>query len=296
MKPIQVLLSGAIDYAGLFPPAALPLPAAMANHAAYRSGPDSWALGRFIVPASRLPELEPALPRASGWRLSVLAGSDIAADLERVAAFNDRHTGGAGTVIDAIELKADSVRVIRDTLRQVPDQLQVYVEVPIEQEPAELIAALHAAQGRAKVRTGGVTPDAFPSTAKLAGFLSTCVRAGVPFKATAGLHHALRGDYPHTYAIDSSRGSMFGFLNLFLATALLEAGGDRSSTSRMLEESSPGSLQVDEWSIRWNDWSLDLELLRRARERMVSFGSCSFTEPLAELRSLQLLGSEVRQA
>jgi hypothetical protein len=296
MKPIQVLLSGAIDYAGLFPPAALPLPAAMANHAAYRSGPDSWALGRFIVPASRLAELEPALPRSSGWRLSVLAGNDLAADLERVAAFNDRHAGGEGTVIDAIELKADSVRVIRNTLRRVPDQLQVYVEVPIEQDPAELIAVLHSAQGRAKVRTGGVTPDAFPSTADLAGFLSACVRAGVPFKATAGLHHALRGDYPHTYAIDSSRGSMFGFLNLFLATAVLEAGGDRSATSRMLEESSPGSLQVDEWSIRWNDWSLDLELLRRARERMVSFGSCSFTEPLAELRSLQLLGSEVRQA
>jgi hypothetical protein len=296
MKPIQVLLTQAIDYAGLFPPAGLPLAAAALNHAAYRSGPDAWALGRFIVPVSRLEELERVLPRDSGWRLSALIGSDLAADLERVAAFNDGNAGDEGTLIDTIELKADSAPQIRDTLRRVPDQLQVYVEVPLEPDPAELIGVLQASQRRAKVRTGGVTAEAFPSTAKLAGFLGACVRAGVPFKATAGLHHALRGDYPHTYAANSSRGSMFGFLNLFLATALLEAGGDGQSASRILEESSPGTLEVDEWSIRWNDCRLDLELLRRARQRMVSFGSCSFTEPLGELRSLQLLGPEVRQA
>lgn len=296
MKPIQVLLTHAIDYAGLFPPAGLPLPAAALNHAAYRSGPDAWALGRFIVPVSRLEELERVLPRNSGWRLSALIGSDLAGDLDRVDAFNHRNAGDAGTVIDTIELKADSVPLIRDTLNRVPDQLQVYVEVPVEPDSAELIEVLQASQGRGKVRTGGVTADAFPSTANLAGFLAGCVSAGVPFKATAGLHHALRGDYPHTYAANSSRGSMFGFLNLFLATALLEAGGDRQSAFRLLEESSPGTLAVDEWSICWNDCRFDLELLRRARQRMVSFGSCSFTEPLAELRSLQLLGPEVRQA
>jgi len=295
MKPIQVLLSHAIDYAGLFPPAALPLPEAVANHAAYRSSPDAWALGRFIVPVSRLAELERALPPQSGWRLSALAGSDLAADLERVAAFNQRHSHGDGTAIDALEIKADSVSEIRDALRRLPDRFQLYVEVPIEPDPAGLIAAIASGQGRAKVRTGGVTPEAFPSTANLAGFLSACVRAGVPFKATAGLHHALRGNYPHTYAADSSRGSMFGFLNLFLATALLEDGGDRQSAARVLEESSPASLEIDEWGMRWNNYRLDLELLRRARERMVSFGSCSFTEPMAELRSLQLLGPEVRQ-
>ena len=101
------------------------------------------------------------------------------------------------------------------------------------------LAAVRRLGGRAKVRTGGVTRDAFPTTSDLIRFLRRCVRAGLPFKATAGLHHPLRAEYRLTYAPDSPAGVMFGFLNLFLATAFLRAGMEETEAARLLEERSP---------------------------------------------------------
>ena len=82
----------------------------------------------------------------------------------------------------------------------------------------------------------GITKDAFPKTSELIRFLRGCVQAGLPFKATAGLHHPLRAEYRLTYAPDSPTGVMFGFLNLFLATAFLRAGMAESEAARLLEE------------------------------------------------------------
>ena len=81
------------------------------------------------------------------------------------------------------------------------------------------LAVLSAAGARAKVRTGGVTEGAFPASHALARFIQSCADAGVPFKATAGLHHPLRGEYRLTYEPGSPHGMMFGFLNVFLAAA-----------------------------------------------------------------------------
>jgi hypothetical protein len=294
MKPIQVLLSGAIDYAGLFPPAELAMEQAVANQSAYQGGADAWALGRFIVPVSRLPELQRLIPPRSNWKLSALVGSDITADLDRVRSF--RPHGADAPMIDTVELKADSVETIHSAMDQAGPGLQVYFELPVDHEPAELIGAVARSGAQAKVRTGGVTPNAFPSTADLARFIYACVREQVPFKATAGLHHPLRADYPYTYQVNSRRGPMFGFLNLFLSTALLRSGSDLRSASEMLEERSPAELQVDERSVTWRDHRLDLSSLHRARESMMSFGSCSFTEPLSELRGLGFLEAEAQPA
>jgi hypothetical protein len=294
MKPIQVLLSHAIDYAGLFPPAGLAMETALANQATYQAGTDAWALGRFITPAQRLTEFKRLVPEGSGWRLSALVGDNLTSDLDQVLSFNQRGGGIHGT-IDTIELKADSVGMIIDVVGRLPPGLEAFFEVPIERS-AELLAAIAQTSGRAKVRTGGVSAEAFPSTRSLIGFIEACVRARVPFKATAGLHHPLRAEYPYTYDPNSLRGPMFGFLNLFLATALIRDGLDSSLGSRILEESSRAALTVDEQSITWAGHRLDLPALHRARESMVSFGSCSFTEPLAELRSLDLLEPEVQRA
>jgi hypothetical protein len=294
MKPTQVLLSRAIDYAGLFPPAGLSMENALLNQADYHSGSDAWALGRFIVPVHRLPELERLAPPGAGWRLSALVGSNVAGDLEQVLSFNQRGGGTHGAVIDAVELKADAAGMISDVMSWIPAEVQMYFEIPIESS-VELIPAIAQTSGRAKVRTGGVTAGAFPSTRNLIGFIGACVSSAVPFKATAGLHHPLRAEYPYTYEANSGRGPMFGFLNLFLATALLRNGADSRSASGMLEEGSRAALAVDQRSITWNGHRLDLPGLRRARECMVSFGSCSFTEPLAELRSLDLLEPEVQR-
>jgi hypothetical protein len=301
MNPLQILLRQSIDYAGLFPPAALDMPGAVANYAGYRTGPDAWALGRFVVPAARLDEFATALsgiaaaPSSGGaWPLAALAGPDVAGDLELIARFNDRASHAR---IDTVELKAGSAAAIHDSMHRMPRHLQAYIEIPVDRDPAALIGTLSESKARAKVRTGGVTRDAFPEPHDLIRFMATCIRARVPFKATAGLHHPLRAEYRLTYEADSDRGVMFGFLNLFLAAAFLRAGRDERSAMQVLEERSPRAFQVEDDGVSWRHSQLSPEELRSAREEViVSFGSCSFTEPLTELQALSLLEGRVRQA
>jgi hypothetical protein len=304
MQAIQTLLRASIDYAGLFPPAALDMATAVDHYARYRSSDDAWSLGRFILPASRLAEFDAAtakhLPSTSdrlNWPIAALAGLDLASDLDFIAAFNGRHASATGLSVDTIELKASSVKTVDELMSRVPQHLQAYVEIPIEEDPAELVAAIARRGARAKVRTGGVTRDAFPRTGHLARFMHRCIAARVPFKATAGLHHALRAEYRLTYAADSPCGVMFGFLNVFLAAALLRGGLSLDETGAVLEESSPEAFQMGDREISWRGHRLDLSALRGAREdAIISFGSCSFSEPLEDLRALQLLGTRAQRA
>jgi hypothetical protein len=302
MSAIQILLRGSIDYAGLFPPAELDMRTAVANFAQYGSGNEAWALGRFIVPAKRLSELRTERERLSRlptvpWRVSVLLGreEDLSADLARLDAL-DRHSGCTALIADAVELKADTVSGIREALGRIRPR-EAYIEVPVTRDPAELLAVIGELGGRAKVRTGGITADAFPRSNDLVRFLNGCVRLGIPFKATAGLHHPVRGSYRLTYSAGSPTGTMFGFLNLFLATAFLKAGMDEVTATKVLEESSAASFRFDETSVRWKGHPLSLDALRSTREQgIVSFGSCSFTEPVDDLQELRLLTPKAQSA
>jgi hypothetical protein len=300
MHPLRLLLEHSIDYAGLFPPAGLAMRPALENYAAYRAGPDAWALGRFVVPAARLDELESAasglLPAGPDdpWRLSVLLGSNPAGDVRRLGELNCRHAAsGAGALVaDVVELKADSADPAETELAKVPRHLTAFVELPVARDPGPALAAIARHGAGAKVRTGGVTADAFPITADLLRFLRAAVSAGVPFKATAGLHHPIRAIYRLTYEPDSPSGTMYGFLNLFLAAAFLRQGMSDADAARLLEESDPASLQVDSsgGGVGWRGHRLDAEALVEARARgLGSFGSCSFEEPIGDLASLHLL-------
>jgi hypothetical protein len=300
MHPLRLLLEHSIDYAGLFPPAGLAMRPALENYAAYRAGPDAWALGRFVVPAARLDELESAagglLPAGPDdpWRLSVLLGSNPAGDVRRLGELNCRHAAsGAGALVaDVVELKADSADAAETELAKLPRHLTAFVELPVARDPGPALAAIARHGAGAKVRTGGVTADAFPITADLLRFLRAAVSAGVPFKATAGLHHPIRAIYRLTYEPDSPSGTMYGFLNLFLAAAFLRQGMSDADAARLLEESDPASLQVDSsgGGVGWRGHRLDAEALVEARARgLGSFGSCSFEEPIGDLASLHLL-------
>ena len=58
---LRTLVAGVVDYAGLFPPAGLDMPAAVRHYAECRVGDDAWMLGRFVVQAARLDEWESAV-------------------------------------------------------------------------------------------------------------------------------------------------------------------------------------------------------------------------------------------
>jgi hypothetical protein len=295
MSALQVLLRESIDYAGLFPPAGLGMAQAVANYASYRKGPHAWALGRFVVPAGGLVELEQAadgLLPPDRWRIAALLGTDPAREFEAIGEFNcPAVADGAGmAAVDVVEAKADSPETVEQLLSRVPSDLQPYIEIPVSRDPAPLAAAVARAGGRLKVRTGGITPDAFPAAADLVRFLRAARDAGVPFKATAGLHHPLRAEYRLTYEPGSARGTMFGFLNLFLAAAFVGAGLDDAAAERLLEERDRTAFHFDADGVEWRGHRLDLDRIRRTRESaIISFGSCSFTEPIDDLHSLGLL-------
>jgi hypothetical protein len=233
----RALLAELIDHAPLFPPASLPLEEALEDHRRAHASSESWMVARFVCPASRVAEL-PGEP----LRLSVVADGEIPDD-ER---------------IEAVEGRGE------------PDELvghapETYVEIPTSNRL--LLEEIAATGARAKVRCG---PEA-PPVAELAGFISACRSAGIPFKATAGLHHAVRTDGQH------------GFLNLLAAAVF----GDEE---RALAENDRDAFGLDASSFSWDGRQAGPDELTRVRRRLfVSIGSCSFTEPVDELKALGIL-------
>jgi len=294
---LRDLLLGLIDYAGLFPPAALDMPTAARKYAEYRESEYRWALGRFVVPVARLDEFEKAaegiLPSGAQeiddfWRLSALSGGDLSSDLNRIAEFNQKRAGAA--VIDTIEIKAGRAGDIENAMSLTPANLTPYFEIPISDDPTELIKNIAETEARAKVRTGGVTSDAFPSSFDLARLIKICAEEDVPFKATAGLHHPLRSINRLTYAPDSASAMMHGFLNVFLAAAFAQSGMDVDRLVELLEEKSPEAFQFDSGGVTWRGEMIVRGQLRNSRNLLaIAFGSCSFEEPIEDLKKIGLL-------
>ena len=286
---LRTLLTGLIDYAGLFPPAALSMTDAVRNYATYRESPDGWALGRFVVPTARLDELVAAAqPHASGpWHVSALVGDDVQHDADTIHSWNAANRGRF--IVDAAEVRG-SATAARQAARALGDDITLYVEIPVGQEPNAMLQDIRTLGARAKMRTGGLTTGAFPCTEHVARFIAGCVELAIPFKVTAGLHHALRADYRLTYEPDSETGTMFGFLNLFVASAFAHAGATRETIERILEERSHDAFAFDDDEMSWRGQSLTLDALGYARSSLaIAFGSCSFREPLDDLRLLGLL-------
>jgi hypothetical protein len=283
---LRVLLDGLIDYAGLFPPASVSMADAVANYAAYRDGPDAWALGRLVVPVARLPEFAASVdshPSGAPWPLSVLAQRE---DLNAMLAFNARRAGCF--VIETVESKAVTPDAVA-TLAPLAEVAAVFVEIPVRDDPDPLVAALATHGLRAKIRTGGVSADAVPSALDVARFLAACARHDVMFKATAGLHHPLRGDFALTYAADAPRGTMFGYLNVFLAASFMRHGLSVAEATQLLDERDAGAIRLSADGVAWRGHSLTVAALADDRERFaLSFGSCSFREPIDDLSALPL--------
>ncbi len=289
MNAVRALLTGVVDYAGLFPPAALDMPTAIRNYVAYRSEPSAWMLGRFVVPAGRLDELAAILEHidlgGTPIALSVLCGPRAAEDIENAMAFQNAHQGHV--TVDVAEARVTRVEDIAGFAASAAGRLELFAELPSEPDPRELIAAIARAGISAKIRTGGVTPDAFPSAANVVRFIRRCLDAQVRFKATAGLHHPIRAEYALTYEASPPRGMMFGYLNVFLAAAFMRQGMSDDDARRVLEEQDRSAFVIADNAISWRGRSVDTTALQSLRdEAAVSFGSCSFREPVDELEGL----------
>jgi hypothetical protein len=263
MTSLRPLLEHLIDYAGLFPPSSVPMARAVENYQRYRTSPEAWMLARFVVPVARLDEME-ATAGAADIPISALIGGDLETDLARIAR-SPLH-------IDTIEMKAADEAQIEAAMGRVPAQLTAYIEV----NDVSLIPVIRDTGARAKIRTGGVTPDAFPAASQIASFIETCARHYTPFKATAGLHHPLRCFAPLTYSSDGPSGWMFGFLNVFLAAALARKGYLPLEPVLLSENLALHDIE-------------ETDLLETRREFAISFGSCSFEEPVNDLRALNLI-------
>ncbi len=198
--------------------------------------------------------------------------------------------------------------------------MRIHFEIPLDKDLTPYINALQGTHVAAKIRTGGIVPDAFPTVVQLYQCIHTFAEAQIPFKATAGLHHPLRASYPVTYDAGSPTTAMHGFLNVAILSALLyqrplagkwqarvgsRESGDKSFGSRLNQNH--GSLTMDEGldviqtssiqafhftddRVSWNNYHLSLPEIETARQRFFrSFGSCSFQEPIHNLQQLRLL-------
>lgn len=280
MTAIQSLLSGLIDYAGLYPPAGLDMRTAAHNYLGYRGGAHAQALGRFIVDVSRFDDLREAAGRhLSSMRLSVIAPAGDFSAVER--ALED------GFQIECIETKAADTMSIARTQSALPSRLDCFCEIPFAPLSFSLLDALKTTGLRAKLRMGGVTPEAFPPAHTIIPLLQELIARRIPFKATAGLHHPIRSRHRLTYASDSVSGLMHGFFNLLAAVTILHQGGSAADALRAMNEQDTQAFRIAACEFGWREFSWTAgQLHSMRRECFVSFGSCSFVEPIADLEAL----------
>lgn len=272
-------LENLIDYAGTFPPAGLPLAESLANFRADQQGPAPSMLGRFICAGSALPELTELIQPDDSLLLSVLLSKP--ADLSLV---DDFHARVPKTV------RVDTIETAWTTSAPEWTHLwnyRLFFEVsPAHFQEAAAFCAPQAARLGLKLRTGSVQPEAIPPAQQIADFLIAAHAARVPYKFTAGLHHARAGEYALTYAADAPRARLFGFSSLF-ALACLHWCGHISPAELSTELGNGAAPQADADGLRWNDWRCSVAEIQEYRQRAGrSFGSCSFREPLEELQEM----------
>ena len=250
---VRALLERLIDHAALFPPASMSMEDALAEDRAARGSEYAWMLDRFVCPASRLGDLD-------GLEAPVSVVLD--GPLEQRA--------------EALELRLAQPRpepaeLIRtaESLRELSSE--VYFELLLadgwrDSLPAA-IGSIAAVGGRVKLRCGG---ELVPSAEQVALVIAACRDAGAVMKATAGLHHPLR------------RGEEHGFLNLLCAAGLAHArDAGPPLLQRTLECETADGLPLAE---------LSAEEIRSARTHLFKgFGSCSWREPVDDLRALGVL-------
>lgn len=314
-----------IDYAGLFPPADLPLDTAIRNYARYKKSGDAWMLSRFIIPASRLDELEPYVDKLFAanppFMFSVLGkGTDTVDEYEEAVDrvikscrnFCEVHTEAVKTDLLEIKLPKETalshdVDLLQHIMDETAEKLDRHETTPhtifyegffneswrkdieaiiqaIAQHNEEMKTKEHYPYAGYKIRCGGVTSDLVPSTEQVAFVLRRAREYDVPVKGTAGLHHPVR------HYDNSVQSKMHGFFNVFGGAMLGYAHdlNDEELGAILMEEDPEQFLFTDE-AFRWKDYNIKTEEIKLLRDvALLSYGSCSFDEPIEDLQELGL--------
>lgn len=289
----RALLGRLIDHAAMFPPASLPMAEALEEDRRARGSAEAWMLDRFIVPASRLSELAGAVSAASSPALSVVLDGAGAAQPDRwqPALQQDLRAAGraaaSGLRIELVEVRLPSPDIDAELLsaarervaETLGERVVAYFELPLEEGFEATLAVMGRAGAAAKVRCGGATPDAVPTVDALTAFVAGCRDAGVPFKATAGLHHPIRDATRH------------GFLNLLAAAVFAHADGlGEPELAALLAEEDPSAFAVTDSGFTVRGRRADAAAIPSARAELFrAYGSCSFAEPVEDLRALAML-------
>src|SRR5438067_1210897 len=301
---LDALLVRSIDYAGIFPPCTLALEPALQNQALYIRDSDAWMLNNFVLPVEKFDAVVGCISLFD-WkhplRISALGGKSANKD-EFLAALKiaaDKIRSFSGDHVDLVSISQLEMPLPQDVdlelLARIGSilgglELQAFWETPVDSaEKTIALLAEHnsSADSRAlgyKLRTGGVTADAFPTSPQIAHALVAAAKARVPIKFTAGLHHPIR------MFRDEVNTKMHGFLNVLGAGVFaMEHGWDERQSSLMLEDENADSFHFDDTVFGWRDWKISASKIEKHRQFVTSFGSCSFDEPRQDLRALKLL-------
>jgi hypothetical protein len=299
---LRTLLANSIDYAGMFPPCSLGLDQALRNQAKYVRSPDASMLGAFVLSTEQFDATRQLLGQFDSQhplRVAALGPKTASADAflealeEADAAIRalSRHNVDLVSISHLEMFLPDGVDIaLLQDVRSILGDLPAFWEAPPDraEQTIALLARFNSDADLAtfgyKLRTGGVTADAFPTAMQIAKALVTPATHQLPIKFTAGLHHPLR-----QYR-DEVQTKMHGFLNVLGAAVLAaEHRWDAHQTSIMLEDENVDSFSFTDDFFAWREWRIDTKRLQYRREFVVSFGSCSFDEPRDDLRALKLL-------
>lgn len=291
---IPALLRGLCDDAAIFPPGLLPLAEAVPAHREHLRSEYAELVGPLVLSAASLDALPPVV---AGLPHDELRVSLIVPAPAALAPALDRIAGIPAVRLASVEVALPPEMPVREALEILESTLAAggtlaeergsgatarleatYIEVPRGDRRAAVLEALAGGPHRAKFRTGGVEAQLYPDERELAEAIVATARLGLAYKATAGLHHAVRNTDPGTGS------EQHGFLNLLLATEAARRGESVEVVAEILAERDGATVAA---GVR----ALTPDSAAAARAGFVSFGTCSITDPLNDLLRLGLLGS-----
>lgn len=277
---IRPLFAKLVDDAALFPPGNAPMPAAVRGYLDAIAGDHAGLMGVFLCPASRLPELIVEVVKAKP------------AEPVPISLVVDNGLGGVPKAVSTVESRRNMLRLRMVEMPAPSDVDATWLERVAEFVPEDVVRVVEPvrpAVDRAawldgvrrvarygcwpKLRCGGLRAGAFPTVTDVADFLAAVCAENVPFKASAGLHHAIR------YRDEQTGFTHHGFVNLMIGVARTLAGREAASAL----ESTDAEALVAELN------ELPDASARAVRQTFASYGSCSLTDPVDDLSRLGLL-------